>query len=72
MLALMGASSKGDACLQGLSNTVSYGDLQEPADKINDFFISVSSDLLCLNETHPVFQLTDQQSLPSVSNKEGS
>ncbi len=42
---LMGAPLGGENSLQGLANTMTNGDLQALADNINDFFVSVSSDL---------------------------
>ena len=59
MKSLMGSSSGGNSGLQGLVNTVTDGDLQLLADNINDFFVSVSSELPRLDDTHPIFQTPD-------------
>ena len=53
----MGQSSGANTELQGLANRHTDGDNQKLADSINNFLVSVSSDLSRLSADHDVFKL---------------
>ena len=60
MKTLMGGSTNGVSELQGLANQHTYGDLQELANTVNNFLVSVSSDMPKLTPDHHIFQITEQ------------
>ena len=60
MKALMGLSYDKSSELQGLANTQCVGDLQDLANNINVFFISVSSDLPPIPPAHHLLEMSSQ------------
>ena len=52
MKTLMGGSTNGVSELQGLANQHTDGDLQELANTLNNFLVSVSSDMPKLTPDH--------------------
>jgi len=63
MKRLMGVSSESHAALQGLANRQTEGNTEVLANVINDFLVSVSSDMPRLTASHEVFHV--HEPLPS-------
>ncbi len=55
MKSLMGLSSSGASSLQGLANQQSCEDMAELANKINEHFTSITSDMPRMTEDHRIF-----------------
>ena len=64
MKVLMGLHKGGDSEMVSLANRHTDGDIQALVNMVNDFLVSVSSDMPRLTGNHPVFQL--QEPLPAA------
>ena len=60
MKSLMGTTSNNDAEMQGLANNLCEGNIEVLANRINEFLVSVSSNLPRLTDDHAVFDVQDE------------
>ena len=60
MKSLMGTTSNNDAEMQGLANNLCEGNIEVLANRINEFLVSVSSNLPRLTNDHAVFDVQDE------------
>ena len=60
MKTLMGYTSKNDAEMQGLGNNLCEGNIETLAKRINEFLVSVSSNLPRLTDDIAVFGIQDE------------
>ena len=60
MKSLMGYTSNNDAEMQGLANNLCEGNIEALANKINDFLVSLSSNLPRLTDELAVFDVQDE------------
>ena len=60
MKSLMGTTSNNDAEMQGLANNLCEGNIEVLANRINEFLVSVSSNLPRLTNDLAVFDFQDE------------
>ena len=60
MKSLMGTTSNNDAEMQGLANNLCEGNIEVLANRINEFLVSVSSNLPRLTNDLAVFDVQDE------------
>ena len=60
MKSLMGYTSNNDAEIQGLANNLCEGNIEALANRINEFLVSVSSNLPRLTDDLAVFDVQDE------------